>query len=99
MKKSTPIKDPGRVLDSFIKEYKTNPTRLAAATHLSQSTVRQITLNKMRISVPIALRFAKYFGNPVDFWIDLQIHYELDKAARNSELQKILKEIKKGTKP
>jgi addiction module HigA family antidote len=91
-------KDPGSVLDSFIKEYGMNPTRLAAATHLSQSTVRQITLNKMRISVPIALRFAKYFGNPVDFWIDLQIQYELDKAARNTELQKILRGIKKGTK-
>jgi addiction module HigA family antidote len=98
MKKST-VNDPGHVLGSFIKEYEMNPTRLAAATHLSQSTVRQITLNKMRISVPIALRFAKFFGNPVDFWINLQIRYELDKASRNSELQKILKEIKKGTKP
>jgi addiction module HigA family antidote len=95
----TGIKDPGAVLTSFIREYRTNPTRLASETGLSQSTVRQLTLNKMKISVPIALRFAKIFGNSPGFWIDLQIRYELAKAAGDSELAKVLKSIKKAKKP
>jgi addiction module HigA family antidote len=95
----TNVKDPGTVLTSFIREYRTNPTRLAADTGLSQSTVRQLTLNKMKISVPIALRFAKFFGNSPAFWIDLQIRYEMAKAAGDSELSKALKSIKKAKKP
>jgi addiction module HigA family antidote len=95
----TGIKDPGTILTSFIREYGTNPTRLASATGLSQSTVRQLTLNKMKFSVPIALRFAKIFGNSPDFWIDLQIRYELAKAAGDPKLSKALKGIKKARKP
>jgi plasmid maintenance system antidote protein VapI len=63
----TIVKEPGAVLCSFIEKYQLNPSRLGVAVKLSQSTVRQITLNKMKISVPVALRLAKFFGNPVDF--------------------------------
>jgi addiction module HigA family antidote len=92
-------KDPGSVLKSFLAEYQLNPSRLGIAVKLSQSTVRQITLNKMKISVPVALRLAKFFGNPVEFWIDLQIKYELSEADKNAKLNAVLKEIQKAKKP
>jgi addiction module HigA family antidote len=92
-------KDPGSVLKSFIEEYQLNPSKLGSAVKLSQSTVRQITLNKMKISVPIALRLAQFFGNPVNFWIDLQIKYELSEAAKDEKLNAALKEIQAAKKP
>ncbi|MDR2618179.1 MAG: HigA family addiction module antidote protein [Treponema sp.] len=92
-------KDPGSVLKSFIDEYQLNPSKLGSAVKLSQSTVRQITLNKMKISVPVAVRLAKFFGNPVDFWIDLQIKYELSEAAKDEKLNAALKEIQQAKKP
>jgi addiction module HigA family antidote len=92
-------KDPGSVLKSFLEAYQLNPSRLAAAVKLSQSTVRQITLNKMKISIPVALRFAKFFGNPVKFWIDTQLQYDLTQAAKDSKLSTALKAIQKAKKP
>ena len=93
------VTDPGSVLKSFLAEYQLNPSRLGTAVKLSQSTVRQITLNKIKISVPIALRLAKFFGNPVEFWIDLQIKYELSEAAKDATLNGALKDIQRAKKP
>ena len=98
MPKST-AKDPGNVLQSFLDEYQLNPSKLGKDVVLSQSTIRQITLNKMKISVPIALRFAKYFGNSVEFWIDLQTKYSLAEAAEDKELDEVLQSIDKAVKP
>jgi addiction module HigA family antidote len=98
MPKAT-AKDPGSILKSFLEEYQLNPSKLAAAVKLSQSTIRQITLNKMKISIPIALRFAKYFGNPLEFWIDIQSQYDVAQSTKDPELSAILKDIQKAKKP
>jgi addiction module HigA family antidote len=95
----TTAKDPGSVLLSFIRDFGLNPSRLGAAVNLSQSTIRQITLNKMKISVPVALRLAKYFGNSARFWIEAQLDYELENASKDPELKAELKEIQKIKKP
>ena len=92
-------KDPGTVLKTFLDDYQLNPSKLGKEVDLSQSTIRQITLNKMKISIPIALRFAKFFGNPVEYWIDLQTKYSLAEAAEDSELNAVLDKITKVTKP
>jgi addiction module HigA family antidote len=93
------VKDPGSVLKSFLEEYQLNPSKIAAAVGLSQSTIRQIILNKMKISVPAALRFAKLFGNPVEFWINIQLEYDIANAAKDAKLSAILKGIQKAKKP
>ena len=98
MAKST-AKDPGTVLKSLLEEYQLNPSKLGKEVDLSQSTIRQITLNKMKISIPIALRFSKFFGNPVSFWTNLQTNYSLDQADEDTELQQILDKINKAVKP
>ncbi|MDR0718723.1 MAG: HigA family addiction module antidote protein [Treponema sp.] len=95
----TTAKDPGSVLLSFIRDFGINPSRLGAAVKLSQSTIRQITLNKMKISVPVALRLAKCFGNSAEFWIETQLNYELENASKDPELKAELKEIQKIKKP
>jgi addiction module HigA family antidote len=92
-------KDPGTVLKAFLDEYQLNPSKLGKEVDLSQSTIRQITLNKMKISIPIALRFEKFFGNPVKYWIDLQTNYSLAEAAADAELNEVLKNINKAVKP
>jgi addiction module HigA family antidote len=91
----TTAKDPGSVLLSFIRDFGINPSKLGAAVKLSQSTIRQITLNKMKISVPVAFRLAKCFGNPAEFWIETQLNYELESASKDPELKADLKEIQK----
>jgi addiction module HigA family antidote len=90
---------PGAVLQSFLDEYQLNPGKLAEAVKLSQSAIRQVVIGKTRISVPVALRLAKYFGNTPEYWIDLQNKYDLSEAAKDSELTAVLKGIAKAKKP
>ena len=92
-------REPGAVLLEFIGKYRLNPSRLAAAVKLSQSTIRQITLSKMKITVPVALRLARFFGNPVEFWTKLQMDYDLERAGKDKKLASILKSIEKVQKP
>ena len=99
MAKSTTLKDPGAVLKSFLDEYQLNPSQLGKEVKLSQSTIRQITLNKMKISIPIALKFAQFFGNPVEFWINLQTKFSLAEADDDTELKEALKNIRRAVKP
>ncbi|MFP3089499.1 HigA family addiction module antitoxin [Treponema sp. TIM-1] len=93
------IQAPGSVLQSLLDEYQLNPGKLGEAINLSQSAVRQVVIGKTRISVPVALRLAKYFGNTAEYWIDLQNKYDLAEAAKDSDLNAILKGISKGKKP
>jgi addiction module HigA family antidote len=92
-------KNPGTVLKALMDEYQLNPTKLAKEIDLNQSSVRLISIGKMRISAPIALRFAKYFGTTPEYWIDLQNKFDLVEAANDAELGAILKGITKAKKP
>ncbi|MDR2402910.1 MAG: HigA family addiction module antidote protein [Spirochaetaceae bacterium] len=93
------IPSPGTVLKSLMDEYQLNPTKLAEAIKLNQSTVRQISIGKTKVSVPVALRFAKYFGNTAEYWLNLQVQYDLSEIAKDAELAEILKNIQKAKKP
>jgi addiction module HigA family antidote len=93
------IQAPGIVLQSFLDDYQLNVGKLAQAVNLSQSAVRQVVIGKTRISVPVALRFAKYFGNTPEYWIDIQNKYDLFQASQDSELTAVLKGISKAKKP
>jgi addiction module HigA family antidote len=89
---------PGAVLQSFLDDYQLNPTILAKDISMSQSAIRQVVIGKTRISVPVALRLAKYFGNTPEYWIDVQNKYDLAEAARDSGLAAALKRIPRAKK-
>ena len=40
----------------------------------------EIVHGKRGITADTALRLARYFGTSAEFWINLQSHYELDRA-------------------
>ena len=39
--------------------------------------------NRRRIAADTALRLGLYFGNSPEFWLNLQMHYDLKVARRN----------------
>jgi addiction module HigA family antidote len=91
---------PGVVLrESFLDVYQLTPAKLAEDLQLSQSAVRQILTNKTKISLNVALRLAKYFGNDVRYWIDLQYNYDLAEYEKDEDMNAILKGIPKAQKP
>ena len=90
---------PASVLDSLIRKYQLNPFLLSKAISLNYSTVHQILKGKAKITVPTALRFAKFFGQPSTFWLDLQQTEDLNEAAKDKNLSSVLKGISKVKKP
>jgi addiction module HigA family antidote len=94
-----PVKSPGTVFKSFLDAYQLTPAKVAEDIKLSQSSVRLLINSKLRISIPFALRLAKYFGTKPEFWVELQNAYELSETAKNPKEAKIVKAIPKAKKP
>ncbi|MDR2758771.1 MAG: HigA family addiction module antidote protein [Spirochaetaceae bacterium] len=98
--KKQPVLVPGLVLkESFLDVYQLTPAKLADDVQLSQSAIRQILTNKTKITLNVGLRLAKYFGNDVQYWIDLQNTYDLAEAEKDEKLSAVLKSIPKVQKP
>jgi addiction module HigA family antidote len=90
---------PAAALQALMAEYQTTPAALAKKISMSQSGVRQIAIGQTGITVPVALRFAKYFGTTPDYWINLQTIKDFADAAKDSKITAILKTISKAQKP
>jgi len=90
---------PASVLQSLMDEYQLNPFSLSKELHLSNSAIRLLAIGKAKLSVSTALRLAKFFGQNLAFWLDLQREADLNEASKDKELQDILKAIPKAKKP
>jgi addiction module HigA family antidote len=90
---------PASVLLSLMDEYQLNPFSLSKAISLNYQTGRLLVAGKSRVTIPIALRLSKFFGQTPAFWLDLQREADLSEAGKDKELQAILKSISKVKKP
>ena len=61
---------------------RSNQNRLAKATGFSPNRIAEIVNSRRRITADTALRFALYFGNSPEFWMNLQTHYDLEMARK-----------------
>src|SRR4030065_1030299 len=72
---------PGEVLlEEFLKPMGLSQSRLALDISVHPRRINEIVLRKRSISADTALRLARYFGNSPQFWLGLQMDYELDMA-------------------
>ena len=99
MPKTTQTQTPSSVLSSLMDEYQLNPFALSKEINLSYAAVRLIANGESKVTVPTALRLAKYFGQTPDYWLDLQRSAELDAAKKNKDLMAIINGIPKAKKP
>jgi antitoxin HigA-1 len=90
---------PATVLQSLMDEYQLNPFSLSKEINLSNSAVRLLVIGKSKVTVHIALRLAKFFGQTPDYWLDLQREADLSEASKDKELQDALVSIPKAKKP
>jgi addiction module HigA family antidote len=86
---------PGSALSALLDQYELNPFSLSKQIGMSNSAVRQIVTGTSKVTVPTALRLAKFFGTKPDYWLDLQRETDYASAAKDKELQAILKTISK----
>ena len=91
-KKIAPV-HPGEVLlEEFLKPMDISQNRLAIDIRVPARRINEIVLKKRRISPDTALRLAKYFNMSPQFWLGLQMDYDLD-IAQDILAEKIQKEV------
>ena len=75
----------------FLEPLDITPYRLAKELNVSTSTILDIIHNRRKITVEMALRLSKYFGNSYKFWLNLQNEIEVreTKQKMEKELEKI----------
>jgi addiction module HigA family antidote len=72
---------PGEVLqEEFLNPMALSQNRLALDIGVPPRRINEIVLGKRRISADTALRLARYFHILPQFWLGLQMDYDLDKA-------------------
>lgn len=72
---------PGEILqEEFLRPMGISQYRLAKDINVSSIRISQIVAGKRAISADTALRLAKYFGTSAEFWLGLQLHYDLEVA-------------------
>ena len=82
MKKETikPV-HPGEILfGEFLKPMGISQTKLALVISVPPRRINQIVHGKRRISADTALRLGRYFGTSPQFWLGLQIEYDVEIA-------------------
>ena len=79
-KKLAPI-HPGEILHKeFLEPMGLSQNRLALALRVPARRINEIVLKKRRITADTALRLARYFKMSPQFWLGLQMDYDLDVA-------------------
>ena len=77
-KKLAPI-HPGEILLlEFLEPMEMSQTRLAKDIGVPPRRINEIVLKKRRITADTALRLGKYFKVSPDFWLGLQMDFDLD---------------------
>ena len=70
---------PGEVLlEEFLKPMDLSQNRLALDIGVPARRINEIVLRKRRVTADTALRLARYFGTTPEFWMRLQMSYDLD---------------------
>ena len=85
---------PGEILlEEFLKPMGISQNRLALDIRVPARRINEIVLGKRRITTDTALRLAKYFNMSPQFWLGLQVDYDLD-VATDEISEKIDKEVR-----
>lgn len=72
---------PGEVLfEEFLKPMNLSQNQVALAMRVPTRRINEIVQGKRRITADTALRLARYFEVSPQFWLGLQMDYDLDIA-------------------
>jgi len=87
-----PPTHPGEMLMyEFLEPMGITQRTLADAIHVPYQRINEIVNLKRGITPGTALRLAKYFGNSPDFWVNLQMRWDIYRSQQSeaAELERI----------
>lgn len=91
--KLPPITPGDILLEEFLQPMGITESRLANDIQVPANRISQIIRGQREITADTALRLGKYFGIEPEFWMNLQMRYNM-KIAKNCKGEKIDREIK-----
>ena len=78
-RKKIPPVHPGIILqEEFLVPFGLSLTKLATDIGVSPRRINEIVLGKRAITADTALRLARYFNMSAQFWLGLQMDYDLE---------------------
>lgn len=83
---------PGEMLlEEFLKPMGLTQKELSESIHVPYQRINEIINKKRGVTPSTALRLARFFGTSEDFWLNLQLRWDLYKAQKSEgkELQSI----------
>jgi antitoxin HigA-1 len=93
MVREVPLATPGEILsEDWLKPLGISQYALAKAIGVPPRRINEIVLGKRAITADTAVRFAVYFGTDARSWMELQAHYDTERA--RELLQDVLASIK-----
>jgi addiction module HigA family antidote len=90
------------LLEEFLEPMDLTQSQLAKAIHVPFQRINEIVKGKRGITSSTALRLGKFFGTSPDFWLNLQLRWDLYHAAQDKQEQEALASIsprESGTVP
>jgi antitoxin HigA-1 len=84
-RRRTPI-HPGEILrDEFLKPLGLSANKLAQELGVTAPRVNDLVLERRGITADMAYRLARYLRTTPELWMNLQLNYELDLAAKGPQ--------------
>lgn len=84
---------PGEVLlEEFLRPMGLSQNRLALSIRVPARRINEIVLGKRRISADTALRLGRFFSMTPQFWLGLQMEYDLE-VAEDALQGRLVKEV------
>ncbi len=84
---------PGEILrEEFLKPLGLSMNALALDLHVPVTRIAEIVHGRRAITPDTALRLARYFNSTPEFWMNLQVTFDLE-TARDEEQTKVNREV------
>ena len=91
-KREIPPTHPGEMLrEDFMPDYGLTTATLAEALGVTRQTINELLRNRRSVTPVMALRLSRLFGNSPEFWLGLQMEFDL--REEKEEIQKDLDTI------
>src|SRR5260221_13462513 len=92
-KKLKPIHPGEQLREEFMKPHGLSMNRLALDLRVPVTRIAEIVNERRGIAADTALRLARYFKTTPQFWMNMQLHYELE-VAEDELTVKIEREVR-----
>jgi addiction module HigA family antidote len=92
MTKLRPV-HPGEILsEEFMRPLNLTMNKLAVDLRVPATRIAEIVHGRRGITPDTALRLARYFDTTPEFWLNLQINYDLEKT-KDREMKRIERDV------